>query len=453
MLDSPYAARIKNYAAGIRHPLAVIVAAGFAIHLLVMSLAMVYDSDYWAAVIRNINAGEGLYGMEGYYYTPVWGYVLGLVSAFQNACLSLGDSATRVFEVVYFEASGHQTTATVTTVVFNYCTKVPLLVCDAVLAYLTYVLVYDIRRDRGRATLAFALVFLCPVIVGSTGIIGMPDTMAAMFMMFSLILLLRNRPFFAGMCFAMAALTKFFPVFLFFPLLAYLFSRNKGDLRAGCIQVASAAAGAVMVTAAIFLPQILEGDLSACFQFITDRSGTSPVSGILARLMGYTRITVYLLVILASLLVARNIYCSDREGLDRSLLRGSMVVMALCLLYPPTTQYIVILVPLLAYYAVVEDGRYLRCWWLLAIGAFIVFTVSLSTHLLPLAVHTGIIDLESLIHFFDLWNAGPGALTIWNIMFVIGSVIQYSGIAALLLMVYGADLKRILGERGIGIGF
>ncbi len=453
MPESPYFVKIRRYAGSIRHPLATVLAAGLAIHLLVMLLAMVYDSDYWAVVIRNINAGEGLYGMEGYYYTPVWGYMLGLVSAFQNACLSLGDSAVRVFEAIYFEASGHQTTATVTSVVFNYCTKVPLLMCDAVLAYLTYVLVYDMRRDRGKATLAFALVFLCPVIIGSTGIIGMPDTMAAMFMMFSLILLLRNRPFFAGMCFAMAALTKFFPVFLFFPMLAYLFSRNRGDLRAGCMQAAVAAAGAVAVAVAIFLPQILEGDLSASFQFITDRAGTSPVSDIFARLVGYTRIAAYLLVILASILAARFIYRSDREGLDRSLLKGSMVIMALCLLYPPATQYIVVLVPLLAYYIAAEDGVCMRSWWLLAIGAFIVFTVSLSTHLLPLAVHTGIVDLGSLMHFFDLWNAGPGVLTIWNITFVIGSVIQYSGIAVLLLTVYGADLKKVLEGRRTGIGF
>ena len=114
MLECPCVDKIRGHICRIRHPLAAIVIAGLAIHLLIMLLAMVYDSDYWAIVIRNINAGEGLYGMEGYYYTPVWGYILGLVSAFQNAFLSLGDSAVRVFDVIYFEASGHQTSATVT---------------------------------------------------------------------------------------------------------------------------------------------------------------------------------------------------------------------------------------------------------------------------------------------------------------------------------------------------
>ena len=117
MLECPCVDKTRGHICRIRHPLAAIVIAGLAIHLLIMLLAMVYDSDYWAIVIRNINAGEGLYGMEGYYYTPVWGYILGLVSAFQNACLSLGDSAVRVFDVIYFEASGHQTSATVTSLV------------------------------------------------------------------------------------------------------------------------------------------------------------------------------------------------------------------------------------------------------------------------------------------------------------------------------------------------
>ena len=102
--------------------------------------------------------------------------------------------------------------------------------------------------------------------------------------------------------------------------------------------------------AVIFLPQIMAGDLSACFQFLTDRSGTSAESTLLSKLMGYTRILAYVLVIIASALVARSIYRTDADNLEKALLRGSMIVLALCLLYPPATQYIVVLVPLLAYY-------------------------------------------------------------------------------------------------------
>lgn len=445
MLECPCVDKIRGHICRIRHPLAAIVIAGLAIHLLIMLLAMVYDSDYWAIVIRNINAGEGLYGMEGYYYTPVWGYILGLVSAFQNAFLSLGDSAVRVFDVIYFEASGHQTSATVTSLVFNYCTKLPLLICDVILAYLTYVLVDELKHDRKKATLAFALVFLCPVIIGSTGIIGMPDTLAATFMMLSLLLVIKNRSLLAGMCFAMAVLTKFFPVFLFFPLVAYVLARNRDDRRKGYMQVVMAAIGAISVMAVIFLPQIMAGDLFACFQFLTDRSGTSAESTLLSKLMGYTRILAYVLVIIASVLVARSIYRTDADNLEKALLRGSMIVLALCLLYPPATQYIVVLVPLLAYYIAAENYKYIRCWKLLAIGATIVFMVSLSTHLLPLAVSTGLIEISSLEHFFDIWNSGAGVFTVWNIEFVIGSILQYAGILVVLLMAYGRYLNRLFG--------
>ena len=71
--------------------------------------------------------------------------------------------------------------------------------------------------------------------------------------------------------------------------------------------------------------------------------------------------------------------------------------------------------------------------------------VSLSTHLLPLAVSTGLIEISSLEHFFDIWNSGAGVFTVWNIEFVIGSILQYAGILVVLLMAYGRYLNRLFG--------
>ncbi|KUE73158.1 hypothetical protein AUQ37_03420 [Candidatus Methanomethylophilus sp. 1R26] len=62
---------------------------------------------------------------------------------------------------------------------FNYLTKVPLLIADTVLAYLAYVLTRDFTHDSRKAATAFALVYLCPVIIGSSAVIGMPDSISA----------------------------------------------------------------------------------------------------------------------------------------------------------------------------------------------------------------------------------------------------------------------------------
>ena len=55
-----------------------------------MTLAYTFDTNYWAIVTRNIQMGEGLYGLRGYYYTPVWGYILGFVSMFDSFFFNIG---------------------------------------------------------------------------------------------------------------------------------------------------------------------------------------------------------------------------------------------------------------------------------------------------------------------------------------------------------------------------
>lgn len=424
----------KDWAKSLKHPILDVIAFGLAVRFLVMLLAMVYDSDYWAVVVRNLEAGEGLYDMEGYYYTPVWGYILALVAAFQDSVLSLGDSATRVAEMIYIEGSGHQTTATVTSLVFNFTTKLPLVLSDALLAYLVYRIVKRTGGSEQRAVYGFALTFLCPVIIGASGIIGMPDSISALFMMLCLVLALEDRPFVAGMCFAMAFSTKFFPVFLLFPLIAYVYVKH-GDRRRGLEDIVKAAIGAVLVLIVIFLPDILSGDLDRCFQFISDRASSSSGDGF--SLIGIVRIVVYVLVIIASVFAARAVYLHGQEGLDRYFLEMCLAVEALCLIYPPTTQYIVVLVPLLAWRIAVGKGEFSICWKLLAVGATLVFCVSIPTDLLPLAVSVGFPEVSSLSTFFDVWNAGIGVFNIWNILFVVGSVIQYLGIVAVLLLMYG----------------
>ncbi len=118
------------------HPLLAVILAGVILRLLITSLSMIYDTNYWALVIRNIDSGNGLYGLDGYFYTPVWGYLLALEEWFNDSFLNLGESAVRVSEIVYFENGNHQTTAMITSVAFGYLVKLPLALSDLILAWL-----------------------------------------------------------------------------------------------------------------------------------------------------------------------------------------------------------------------------------------------------------------------------------------------------------------------------
>ena len=52
----------------------------------VVSVFLTYhvDFNYWILTSENLTAGEGLYGMPGYFYTPVWGFVLAVLSNLAN---------------------------------------------------------------------------------------------------------------------------------------------------------------------------------------------------------------------------------------------------------------------------------------------------------------------------------------------------------------------------------
>ena len=219
--------RLGSCLCSVRHPILLIVAVGIIIRLVLMSASMVYDLDYWAVVIRNIESGEGLYDAEGYYYTPVWGYVLGFIAACQSMFLELGEVAIRVLEAFPVEIiPDTYYTATAPSIAFIYSVKIPLMIFDLILAYLVMVLAKDYTGDSRKAVLAFAFTFLFPVLMLSSGVIGMPDTIAAVFTVLTVVLLRRGMPFLAGASFSLAVLTKFFPVFLIFVFVAYLIVKH-----------------------------------------------------------------------------------------------------------------------------------------------------------------------------------------------------------------------------------
>ncbi len=433
---------LKGRLGEFKHALAAVIVIGLVLRFAIMALAMVYDSDYWALVVRNINAGEGLYGLDGYFYSPVWGYVLGFINGFQNAFLDIGEAARRVAEVAYFEGGPHQTTATITSLAFNYLTKTPLVMCDLVLAWLSYVLVIDLGRGKRRATYAFALVFLSATVIGSTAVIGMPDTISAVFMMLSIVLVIRGRAFSGGACLMTAVLTKFFPVFVLFTIGGYILAKHKGDRADMTREAGLAIAGAVAVAVILLIPQILEGTVGDCFRFITDRIGFSWGSSIKSMLVGAFRILAYTVVLIVSFLVGKLVYKSSAEDLDINFVKCSLIMVSLCMLFPPATQYLVVVIPLLACYTAIAKPKLVLCWWILSIGAMILLTVSLCTNLLPVAVYTGWIDLSSLTHYYDVWNAGAGPFTLWNMQFIFGSTVQYVGVVAIFVVLFD---RRLMG--------
>lgn len=433
-----------------KRPILFLLLVGIIIRLIVMATSMVYDLDYWAVVIRNIEAGNGLYDAEGYYYTPVWGYILGLISVIQEYVLCLGELAVRVIEafpVEYIPETYY--TATAPSLAFIYSVKIPLMFSDIIMAFLAMAIVKDFTGDHRKSVVAFALTFLCPVLFLSSAMIGMPDTIAVTFALMTVLLLRRGYPFIAGMTFCLAVLTKFFPAFFIFIMVAYLLVQNRDKVSEGVRNVAMAAVGAAIMALVILLPYIVEGNLSQCFQFLSDRIVTSEDSSILLTIINMSRVLVYIVVLVLSVVIGLLMFRNRKDEPYDLLMKGCFLIAALCLIYPPTTQYMVIIVPFLAIWAASRDSRYVYSWIIMFVGSIVYVYTTTTLTLMPLAAWTDLISVDTVLNFFEWTNSTMiGPVSIRESLFIVGGVIQCLGVVSVLVIMYGEKLLERVHRKG-----
>ncbi len=425
-----------------RHPLMLMLAVGVAVRLVLAPIALPYDVDYWALTIRNIQVGEGLYGIEGYFYTPVWGYVLALSGLFQTSFLDLGETTERVAEALFTEdISGYRLSASVQSVAFNYMVKLPLIFFDVLLALLVFILSKRLMGEE-KALKASALTFLCPLSIGVTSFIGMPDTISALFAVLTVVLLIDRRLFLAGATFAVAVWAKFFPAFMIFCLVSYVIVRSEGR-RDAMKGVAASAVGFLAMTLALFLPQILEGNLDRCFQFISDRVVVSPSGTFQDSLEAISRTAVYLAALAGSVLLSFRLHRAGKEGCDGRLAKYCFGIVLICMLYPPAPQYVVLLVPFLAIMAA-QDRRYMLPWWVLSISAVLFLTPTNADMLLPIAAWTDLLSVDAVMDVFKAFRTSIGPFTIMDIHYVAGGVLQYAALAIAAVLLFKETVWRFL---------
>lgn len=438
------ASRTMDRLMSMRHPLLFLIVVGILLRLAITPLSVVYDSEFWALVVRNIEAGWGLYGVDGYYYTPVWGYFLGLSAAFQDLFMNIGEVAVKVVELIPIEGLGLYFTSTIPSISFLFAVKVPLFALDLAASLMIWYLIKDVTNSDRKAIAGFGLMFFSSVVFLSSGVIAMPDIVSALFILLTVILLRKSHPFIAGMTFSVSVLSKFFPIFLLFVLVAYILANNRSDIRRGLVQVASSALGTMVMTLILLAPQIVEGDLAECFQFLSDRTGLATASSMFDTVTGALRMLTYVLVLLGAVYAGYFVYKNKENDLFETLMKGCLLVMALSLLYPPTTQYIVSLIPFLAFWIVVKNRNFFPAWILLSCGALVYVFASNAVVLMPMGVWWNIFDVGHLLEIFQLSSSGMGVITWRNVQFVIGGVLQCAGIISVLLIMRYGGLSNLL---------
>ena len=427
----------------LKHPLIWVTVIGLLIRVILgFFMTFSFDFSHWALVVENVRSGNGLYNLDGYYYTPVWGYLLSFVSSVGDL-IGVGDLGAKIVDVLLIaENSDGHVTATLTTLSFNMLVKIPLFLCDVAIAYVIRWLILWRTKDKKKANWAYVLWFLCPLVIVVSSVNGMFDNFSVLMVLLSIVFMIKNKYFLAGTMFGMAVLTKFFPAFFIFVLVAYILAKHKDDGTA-IKNLGFAALGAVLISIAMLLPNILEGNVMEAFSFLTSRADSGMGLG-LGVIESYGTMLAYAAFLVVSAYIALCMYKEKgiRGPLDHRLLFFMFLNTAVLFLYPSTPQYILLLLPFLIYAFLTADKRFKKPLVMLSVGATVFSLSTTFMLLLSAGAFSGMFTVDQLAPLIDM-TLQPivFGLNFMNLMYI-GGVVQY------LATIYIFILIRKMSKEG-----
>jgi len=410
----------------------LVLVVGIALRLF-LGWILEYNNDIiaWAMTMGNLQAGGDLYSMAGYYYTPVWGYMLGMFGEFLG--LIGVDVWAQVFtELLYTEDLTDE--AGVTTVGFNMALTVFYLVGDLLGAFAVYWLVKRVTGDMRKAKIGFAIYFLAIHLAMVGAVWGQFDTYSALMAILCICLLVRGNHFLAGMMFSAACLLKVFPAALILILIIYVY-RKGGDLWVR--QIIMCIAGAVIMAGVLMLPLVLGGTVMDSMTFLTARAegGSGDVGDLILK---YSMLTIYPVLGVFELLLAWYYLKRYRtEDEDRGLLWFSLVTMLILFLYPSTPQYILLLLPFVVVGMMVFDLQKAMKYpfILMVLGTVLMMLTSLSMTTVTDVFYMNLFSFEAWQEL-DEFVRQPLILgySISRVFAVVGCAIQSAGVVWMTLI-------------------
>ncbi|MDR1690716.1 MAG: glycosyltransferase family 39 protein [Candidatus Methanoplasma sp.] len=444
---------LRSAAGGfVRSPLFIVILTGVILRLVLFPLTEgSYDAEHWATVIKNIESGNGLYELEGYWYTPVWGYLLSFVSLVQDAFLNIDVLGMRVPEALVVESYGGNwiVSATVTSVAFNCAVKSLFLISDLLVGYILYKIIKEKTGDPKKATMGFALWFICPLVICSTSAQGMFDTFSVLFTLLCITFIRKDRLFLGGMMFTFAVLTKFFPAYLIFILAVYILIKHRDDGK-GIRSLMIAGAGALLAFVVIMFPQILDGTLSESFLFLSSRTSIGG-STLFETLVPQITILFFTACVAVAVLLAYKMYKSRDCDPDDALFKYALMTIALLFLYPPLPQYLILLMPFLAIYIATKKRELWKGWFVLSVGATVFAVLGNLLFLLSFSTFTGIVSLDRLISLIEGFHSTTlFGVEIMTVLFYVLGALQYIGIMAVIWMIFKQPVSEFISRKKSG---
>lgn len=421
----------------------IVILIGLAIRfVLAPLLTYTFDFSGWALVLRNIQCGDGLYDLDGYYYSPPWGYLLAIFSKLTNV-LGVTVFGEQVVGALSIEWYGWYFSATASSLGFNVLIKIPIILGDLLAGYLIYWLVLDITEDKKKATAAFAIWFLCPFVIAVGCIGGQFDCLSAVFTLLTIIFLRRDRYFLAGTMFSLAFLIKLFPAVLVFVFIAYTYrkhSENGDPLR----YLLKAGSGFVLATVVLLIPNIVHGNLGDCFAYLTNRVSNG-LGGSTSEYAQYLTVVAYLAIVGISILLAKHLAHSKKE-LTQGFYFFSILTLSVLFLYPSAPQYVLLIFPFMILWYIIYDRSIKRPILLMMVGTTVFSLASNFTLLLSLANYSNLVSVPALLDLIDAYQQPFLGLSLMSWQYYVGGVLQWVSVAWLLVMLLNRWKSESLNE-------
>ena len=413
-----------------------------------MPLTYEYDIYHWAMIVQNINSGNGLYELNGYFYTPVWGYVLSSIDAFWNTFLSIDVFGMRIPELLDVENMANMNhVATITSPKFNFALKTPLVLIDLAVGAAVYSIVRTMTGDRRKAEIGFALWFLCPVAIYMSAIQGMFDNLAGLLTLLSVILVLRRHYYIGGMLLMTGILLKLYPGFALTVIIALIYARRENV--SGMVKdIATLFAGGISGFLIIMLPTMLDGTFWYAFTFITDRSGGFSGFDGMFWLLGIAISAV--VMIYFTIAMART----AREEADRAFLRYVMLALVGGIIANLGPQYPLTVLPLMCVYIAAVDRSYFVCWLLIGVGcALQALVLNNYSLLMTMASYWGWPSFDTILWGLD-WTEtyiiGTGSFR--SMMNTVFSMVAFTGLVLAVLFEFQERLDVRCPPVGRALG-
>ena len=423
----------------LRRPVVLLLIAGIIARAVLIPLATYnYDISFWATTIQHNQSGYGLYGLSGYYYTPVWGYILGSLGLLANFLFGIGSYGTIADPLLpVLGAEWEYYGKMVVSPGFSLLVKSFLALVDVACAYLIYVLVKKLGYSDGKAALALGLWFVCPIVIYSSAAQATFDNVSIMFMLLTLVLILDGRYMTAGAMFCLASFTKFFPAYLIFIFIVCVLRRHE-DRRAQFKALCYAASGFLVMAFLIFLPQFMNGTAAEAFGFVVSRVSkisvpTESLWGIISSVGNLIVVVLQPLIFLLELVIAFFAYRLTEKAFKDKLTVLLLLSSAAVFLWTPTPTYLLLILPFLicvvATAETPEQKRYILPLVSIAVTATI-YAITMNSFGLFFqdSIYYGLISPETILNGIEWLDAevaiGVTRQTVLNI--VMGAAVSIS---------------------------